>query len=69
MYLRICPRLFWFRMAASVILSIAYGIDVQSADDPFVLTAEKALETVAIAGHPGSFLIDTFPLRAFSYST
>lgn len=43
-------------------LNVAYGIDVQSVDHPVVLTVEKAMEALAIAGSPGAFLVDTIPI-------
>ena len=34
-------------MAAQTIIKIAYGIDVQSQDDPYIDSAEEALEAMA----------------------
>lgn len=52
-------------MSASMILNVGYAIDVQSADDPLVVMIEKAMETVALAGSPGSFVVDSLPIRKF----
>lgn len=49
-------------MAGQVIMSIAYGIDLQPQNDPYVATAEEALRCVSIAGTPGTFLVDSFPI-------
>ncbi|TFK69824.1 cytochrome P450 [Pluteus cervinus] len=48
-------------MTALVVLSTAYGIDVNPRDDPFVEVAEKANDTQAKAGNIGSYLVDFFP--------
>ena len=36
-----------------------------SKDDPYITTAETVMAGVSAAGHPGSFLVDTFPIRTF----
>jgi hypothetical protein len=53
------------RMAGSFILNLTYGIDVQSADDPYVQMAEHSAQGISDAGNPGSFLVDILPIRAF----
>ncbi|KAF8193905.1 cytochrome P450 [Mycena galopus ATCC 62051] len=52
-------------MAAMVILSTAYGIDVQPENDPYVDVAEKALHAMACTGNRGSFLVDSLPLLKY----
>ena len=52
-----------FRMATSLILSVAYGLDIQSVDDPTVHLVEEFMANVAAAANPGSFLVDSFPIR------
>ena len=52
-------------MAGSLIIGVAYGLEVQPKDDPYVATAERALHAMAMAGNAGSFLVDSVPLRAF----
>lgn len=54
-----------YRMAGSLILLITYGIEVRSLDDPFLVRVEKTMDTLAVAGNPGAFLVDTLPIRAF----
>lgn len=44
-------------MAGEVIVSVAYGIDVQPVDDPYVALGEKASESISIASVPGRFLV------------
>ncbi|KAH9834604.1 cytochrome P450 [Rhodofomes roseus] len=48
-------------MAGSLIIGVAYGLDVQPKDDPYVATAERALHAMAMAGNAGSFLVDSIP--------
>lgn len=52
-------------MAGSLILNVAYGVDVQSVHDPLILTIEKSIESLVEIGNPGSFLVDSFPSRMF----
>lgn len=47
---------FPLRMTGSMILHVTYGLDIKSADDPLILTAEKALQSLAKYGCPGSCL-------------
>ncbi|KAF5335634.1 hypothetical protein D9758_014794 [Tetrapyrgos nigripes] len=49
-------------MAGTTILSIAYGIDVQPENDPFIDIAEKALQSVAFTVSSGSYLVDQLPV-------
>ncbi|KAJ7131168.1 cytochrome P450 [Mycena epipterygia] len=46
-------------MAAMVILSTAYGIDVQSEDDPHITISEQALNAMACTGNRGAYLVDS----------
>ncbi|KAJ7857906.1 cytochrome P450 [Mycena leptocephala] len=48
-------------MAGSIIMSVAYGINVLPQDDPFVALARDAIHTLVIATVPGRFLVDTIP--------
>ena len=43
-------------MTGSIILGITFGMEVQPRDDPYVLLAEKALHTIAVAGNVGAYL-------------
>jgi hypothetical protein len=52
-------------MAGQVILRIAYGIDVQQQNDPFVALAEQALHSVTLASSLGGGIFDMVPFRAY----
>jgi hypothetical protein len=54
--------------AGSIILKIAYGIDVQPSNDPNIEIAEKAIDGLAHALKPGSFIVDIFPFCESKYS-
>jgi cytochrome P450 len=54
-------------MAGQTIMAIAYGADVQPKDDPFLRIGEVANDIVAKTTVPGSYLVDTFPLREYSF--
>ncbi|KAH9894363.1 cytochrome P450 [Cubamyces lactineus] len=49
------------KLAASIIVPVAYGYKVQGDNDPILQTVDKALEDFAQAGVPGAFLADVFP--------
>jgi hypothetical protein len=55
-------------MTGRIILRIAYGIDVKSTDDPFVLMAEDALEAISVASQFRGMLFDMVPIRAWPCS-
>jgi hypothetical protein len=42
-------------------MSIAYGIDIQPKDDPYVKAAEQGVHPLAAAAVPGAFLVDMLP--------
>lgn len=44
-------------MAASIIVSVAYGFDIQEENDPYVDLIEKALHGLALAMVPGAYLV------------
>ena len=50
-------------MAGGLILSIAYGIEVQEENDPFIAAAETSIHVVATTLMPGAYLVDLFPPR------
>jgi hypothetical protein len=45
-------------------LSITYGIDVKSVDDPFLSTNLEAAYVWETAMVPGKYLVDAIPIRA-----
>jgi len=49
------------RMAGETIISVTYGIDVLPKNDPYIATAENAIQPLFVAAIPGTFLVDTFP--------
>ncbi|THU90948.1 cytochrome P450 [Dendrothele bispora CBS 962.96] len=49
------------QMTGSIILSVAYGIEVLPQNDPYIAAADAALDTFCIAARPGSFLVDAIP--------
>ena len=46
-------------------MKIGYGITVQESDDPYILTAEVALDGITQAGIPGAFWVDLFPILKY----
>lgn len=42
-------------------MSIAYGIDIQPEDDPYVKASEQGVHPLAAAAVPGAFLVDMLP--------
>lgn len=46
-------------------MDIAYGIEVLPEGDPYIKTAEAGMSSVAIAGAPGAFLVDTLPFLRY----
>ncbi|KAJ7205516.1 cytochrome P450 [Mycena pura] len=52
-------------MAAKVVMSVAYGIDVRSANDSYVTLAKKTVDKMVSAMAPGAFLVDSIPLLKY----
>ncbi|KAF5321938.1 hypothetical protein D9619_001235 [Psilocybe cf. subviscida] len=46
--------------AGGTILSVTYGLDVQPKNDPFIESAEKAIESLQNIPYPGAYLVDHF---------
>ena len=51
----------WRSALSSTILRTVYGIEIRDTDDPFVVNAQKVVGSLAEAGIPGAFLVDTLP--------
>lgn len=51
---------------SALVMEITYGFDIKSHDDEFLQAAKRAMEYAERAMTPGTFLVDTFPIRAFS---
>lgn len=43
-------------------MAIAYGFDVTSKDDKYILLSERAIRPSVEALNPGAFLVDSFPM-------
>lgn len=52
----------FYSLAGSEIMRTAYGIDVLPEDDPYVVTAEAALQALAASTNAGAYLVDTLPI-------
>ncbi|KAJ7251443.1 cytochrome P450 [Mycena rebaudengoi] len=52
-------------MNGALIMSIAYGIDTLPSDDPYVETAEAALDAITQAAVPGRYLVDVIPVLKY----
>ena len=55
--------------AAATIMRVTYGIEIEDYNDPNVAVAELAVQHVADAGTPGTFMVDILPIRASSLNT
>ena len=54
-----------FRVTGGAVLAIAYGIETQEENDPYVDTAEHALGALNEVMLPGAFLVDLFPFSKY----
>jgi len=52
-------------MAGETIMSIAYGLEVQADNDPYIRTAEEGVHPLVAAGVPGAFLVDALPFLKY----
>ena len=52
-------------MAAQTIIKTTYGIDVKPQDDPYIDSAEEALEVMAFGTTARGGLFDAFPICTF----
>lgn len=64
-----CPRMSNWPVAyltlsstGALIMSLTYGFDIKSHEDPFLTAAERALATIEETTVPGAFLVDLFPI-------
>ncbi|KAF9257842.1 cytochrome P450 [Marasmius fiardii PR-910] len=48
--------------AGSVVLSVAYGLDIKPKGDPYVAIADAAMHPLLEALVPGKYLVDSFPI-------
>jgi len=52
-------------MAGAITIEIAYGVEIQSENDPYLEIAEQALVGLAAAAAPGAFLVDSIPILKY----
>ena len=52
-------------VTAAIILSVTYGIDLKSSDDPFLIAVFEASLAVGAALAPGKFLVDAIPICVY----
>ncbi|KAF8960130.1 cytochrome P450 [Flammula alnicola] len=48
-----------------MIISLTYGLDVQSRDDPYITTAQEGAQPILEAARPSAFLVDQFPILKY----
>jgi hypothetical protein len=46
-------------------LSLAYGLQIQQTDDPFIDLAETATKSISAAASFGAFLVDVIPILKY----
>ncbi len=47
--------------AGGIAITMAYGIDVKSSNDPYIKVSEYAISLVNHASSPGKYLVDAIP--------
>ncbi|KAG5650874.1 hypothetical protein H0H81_010674 [Sphagnurus paluster] len=52
-------------MAGEVIITTAYGLQIQEKDDPYVTISHRAFESLNVASVPGAFLVDFLPILKY----
>ncbi|RXW22176.1 hypothetical protein EST38_g3685 [Candolleomyces aberdarensis] len=52
-------------MAGDTILSIAYGLEIQQENDPYLKRSEAVVNALGSAGVPGAFLVDALPILKY----
>ena len=57
--------LFFFSMASGIVLSDAFGMDVQASGqpDPFIAAAREAVAAISASGIFGAYMVDWLPSR------
>ncbi|KAJ3516118.1 hypothetical protein NLJ89_g1326 [Agrocybe chaxingu] len=51
--------------AGETIIAAAYGLNIESKDDPYISLAKEAMHTLEIASIPGAFLVDDIPILKY----
>ncbi|KAF9447574.1 cytochrome P450 [Macrolepiota fuliginosa MF-IS2] len=49
----------------AIAITLAYGIDVKSIDDPYIKVSEHAIDLLNNASAPGKYLVDAIPLLKY----
>lgn len=52
-------------MAGQNIMSVTYGLDIASEDDPLLKAAEETVDSMLIATTPGTFFVDQIPILRY----
>jgi hypothetical protein len=52
-------------MAGNIILTAAYGADVELDNDPLVTLAEETLKIAELLARPGHYLVDAVPMLQY----
>jgi hypothetical protein len=50
-----------YSMAGTIIMSVTYGLEVTSKNDPYIVTAKQGVQPLSQAVVPGAFLVDAIP--------
>ncbi|KAG6874854.1 hypothetical protein C0992_006235 [Termitomyces sp. T32_za158] len=53
------------QMAGETIMSITYGIQVESKDDPYITNAKEGVHGFHLATVPGTFLVNSIPILKY----
>lgn len=48
-------------MVGETIISVAYGLDVQAKNDPYIIASEQGVYPLMMASVAGAFLVDSIP--------
>lgn len=56
-----------WRLAATLILRVGYGVKVKDTDDPYVEIAIRGSDAISRSGAVGSTPVDVFPFREFRH--
>ena len=59
------PSLNFRSLPGAIMMSMTYGIDIESADNPFLSANLEATHGLTTALVPGKFLVDTIPICTY----
>lgn len=51
------------RFVASSVIRLTYGIDIENWDHPLIRTVERAMDEFSKMANPGTWLVDSLPIR------